>query len=486
MHTNIVKQLHQLYKSYTGNDADRIEMLPQSGSDRIYFRLYDGETSCVATYNTNIPENRTFLYFTQHFREKGIAVPEILIVSEDEKMYLQSDLGNQTLLNVLEAEGPTDRVFNLFKKSVQQLALLQIKGDEGLDYSRCLTAKEFGKQAILSDLLYFKYYFLDALKMAYDKQALMADFEKVASALSTASDCYFMFRDFQSRNIMVKDDEVYFIDYQGGMKGAMQYDLASLLWQAKAQLSAEWKRKLEMEYVAAAEALLMRELDKDAFFRQYHGFVLIRLLQVLGAYGFRGFFQRKAHFLSSIPQALQNLKQFLDSSSAVFDTDVFYRVLQQITSEENMQLFQPIKAGKNSALLIKVGSFSYKKSIPEDASGNGGGFVFDCRGIFNPGRLAEYKYASGKDKSVIDFLEQQTRMNEFLNSAFDVVDITVEEYIKRDFSSLMISFGCTGGQHRSVYAAEQMARHLRNKYNANVEVVHHNQTNWPTPENDAE
>ncbi len=483
MHTNIVQQISELYKQHTGSEAARIEMLPQSGSDRMYFRLYEGENTCIATYNSNVTENRTFLYFTHHFAQKGISVPQILAVSGDEKIYLQTDLGSQTLLHVLEAEGPTDRVFQLFKKSVEQLAELQMKGDEGLDYQRCLTAKEFGKQAIVSDLLYFKYYFLDALKIAYDKQELMTDFEKIASALSTSSYRYFMFRDFQSRNIMVKENEVYFIDYQGGMKGAMQYDLASLLWQAKAQLTADWKQKLTEAYMLAVEKLLSEKIDRTLFLQQYEGFVLIRLLQVLGAYGFRGFFQRKAHFLSSIPQALYNLKNFLESSKPSFETNVFYNVLQQISTNENIASFQPVKAGADSPLLIKVGSFSFKKSIPSDSSDNGGGFVFDCRGIFNPGRLDAYKFLSGKDKSVIDFLEQQTKMNDFLNSVFDVVDITVEDYIKRDFSSLMISFGCTGGQHRSVYAAEQMARHLRNKYNAKVELVHHNQSNWRKPEN---
>ena len=287
-----------------------------------------------------------------------------------------------------------------------------------------------------------------------------------------------MFRDFQSRNIIVNNNEVFFIDYQGGMQGALQYDVASLLWQAKAELSDEWKSSLLEYYMDTIDALLEKPVNRQLFVSQYHGYVLIRLLQVLGAYGFRGLFERKAHFLTSIPLALKNLKDFLYNNRAGLVLPEFERILDLIVTEEITSRFAPVLANENTPLIIKVKSFSYKKAIPQDSSNNGGGFVFDCRGILNPGRFDAYKTISGKDKAVIDFLEQQTKMNAFLNSAFDMVDISVEDYLKRSFENLAINFGCTGGQHRSVYAAEQMARHLKNKYKVKTELEHTNQSNW--------
>jgi hypothetical protein len=349
-----------------------------------------------------------------------------------------------------------------------------------LNYDYCLTAKEFGKQAIMSDLLYFKYYFLDTLQLPYDKQAMMDDFDALSTYLTRTENKYFMFRDFQSRNIIVKDDAVKFIDYQGGMKGALQYDVASLLWQAKAELSETWKDDLLTYYMDCIDQILDKPVDRITFVSQYNGYVLIRLLQVMGAYGFRGLFERKAHFLASIPLALKNLKFFLDHKRVGIVTPEFDRVLRLVVAEEMVKRFEPSQANENTPLVIEVNSFSYKKGIPADPSENGGGFVFDMRGILNPGRFDEYKIQSGKDKPVQDFLEQRTKMNKFLNSVWDLIDITVEDYLQRGFSHLMINFGCTGGQHRSVYAAEQTARHLRNKYKVKVKLEHTNTANWLT------
>jgi hypothetical protein len=330
----------------------------------------------------------------------------------------------------------------------------------------------------MSDLLYCKYYFLDTLKLAYDKQAMLDDFEALSSYLTHTQHKYFMFRDFQSRNIIVNNDEVYFIDYQGGMQGALQYDVASLLWQAKAELSDEWKSSLLSYYIDQVDNLLEKKIDRNIFINQYNGYVLIRLLQVLGAYGFRGFFQRKAHFLNSIPLALRNLKWFVENKSLGIELPEFYKVLHTIVEDEMIESFENVKATENTQLVVTINSFSYKKGIPIDISENGGGFVFDCRGILNPGRFDEYKTSCGMDKTVMDFLEQRTKMNDFLNSVYDMVDIVTEDYIRRDFKSLMINFGCTGGQHRSVYAAEQTARHLRNKFDVKTVLTHTNEANW--------
>ena len=474
----VITAIGELFEIVQRRKADRIEKLPQSGSDRIYFRIYAGMDSFIATYNLNKKETQTFIYFSKHFKNAGLPVPRILGVNEDDTLYIQEDLGRDSLLNKLEQNGHGDYAYGLFQKSLSALAKMQILGDKGLDYDWSLTAKEFGKQAILSDLLYFKYYFLDTLQLPYDKQAMLDDFEALSTYLTHTEYKYFMFRDFQSRNIIVKNDEVNFIDYQGGMKGALQYDVASLLWQAKAELSEKWKDDLLDYYMDQIDQLLEQPVDRVTFVSQYNGYVLIRLLQVMGAYGFRGLFERKAHFLASIPLALRNLKFFIENKRIGIVMPEFTRVLKLVVTDEMIERFEPPQANEQTPLLIHINSFSYRTGIPNDESENGGGFVFDMRGILNPGRFDEYKKLSGKDKPVQDFLEQRTKMNEFLNSVWDLVDITVETYLKRDFSSLMINFGCTGGQHRSVYAAEQTARHLKNKYKVKVVLSHTNQFNW--------
>ncbi len=475
---SIIQGIQTLCINLKSEVPTRIEKLPQSGSDRIYFRVYYHTETFIATYNLNVKENNTFINFSNHFYSKGLPVPQVFCVNEEQTIYLQQDLGTDSLLDKLEQYGHNDYVFGLFQKSLSALAKIQIIGNEGLNYDVCLTAKEFGKQAILSDLLYFKYYFLDTLRLPYDKQAMMDDFEALSSYLTFTEHKYFMFRDFQSRNIVVSNDEVFFIDYQGGMKGALQYDVASLLWQAKAELSEEWKDNLLNYYIAETEKQLNKTIDTNTFISQYNGYVLIRLLQVLGAYGFRGLFERKAHFLASIPLALNNLKFFTEHKKIGIVTPEFDRMLRLMVSDDIAQRFTPMQANDATPLTIHINSFSYKKGIPKDESENGGGFVFDMRGILNPGRFDDYKILSGKDKSVQDFLEQRTKMNEYLNSVWDLVDISVEDYLQRGFASLQINFGCTGGQHRSVFAAEQTARHLRNKYKVKVELHHTNETNW--------
>ena len=374
--------------------------------------------------------------------------------------------------------------YQLFRESLHQLARMQILGDEELDYDQTLTSREFGQKAIMADLLYFKYYFLDALQKPYDKQKLIDDFEALSSYLTFTEFKFFMFRDFQSRNIMVRENgQVYFIDYQGGMKGAPQYDVASIIWQARANLPDDWKDRLLHDYMNSFESVIGKPLDRAIFESQYNGYVLIRLLQVLGAYGFRGLFERKAQFLTSIPLALRNLKWFIEHNSIGISVPEFRRVIELCVEDEVIQKFSPIQADDYTPLVVKICSFSYRKGMPVDESGNGGGFVFDCRGIDNPGRHDQYKTIHGRDRAVMDYLERQTRMEDFLNSVFDIVDISVEEYIKRGFDSLSVNFGCTGGQHRSVYAADALARHLKNKYRVKINLCHvvQEEKNWTNP-----
>lgn len=469
----IVEVVQEFFESIISEKLVSTEIIPLSGGDRRYFRFYTENKSYIGCYNENIKENEVFFYFTEHFKAIEVPLPTIIAIHQDKKIYILEDLGKESLLNNLEAKGFSEEVFDLYKKSLEALAKMQIKGAENLDFEKALTAKEFGKQAIMSDLLYFKYYFVDTLKIAYDKQQLLEDFDALATYLTKTEYKMFMFRDFQSRNIIVNKGEVSFIDYQGGMRGALQYDVASLLWQAKADLNEAWKYELLEYYIGVINELLPSPVQKDVFISQYNGYVVIRMLQVLGAYGFRGLFERKAHFLSSIPLALKNLKWFLANRKVGLIVPTLDDILSQITSEEIIKRFEPQQANENTPLVVKVKSFSYKKSgIPKDETGNGGGFAFDCRGILNPGRFEPYKKITGREKEVIDFLEQQTKMPDFMNNVYNIVDISVEDYLARGFDSLAINFGCTGGQHRSVYAAEQTARHLRNKYKVKVELEH--------------
>ena len=465
--------IENLFATFNSDKIISIEKLPKSGGDRVYFRIETEQNRYIATYNLNIKENDTFFYFSNHFKSIGAPVPHILAINTEKTIYIQEDLGTECLLDILEAKGHTDNPKGLYKKSLKALAHLQIQGHKNLNYDECITSKEFGKQAILSDLLYFKYYFLDTLKTPYDKEKLGDDFEALSSYLNHADYKYFMFRDFQSRNVMIKNEQPFFIDYQGGMKGALQYDVASLLWQAKADLSDEWKDELLQYYIDCIEIEMDTEVDKTRFVSQYNGYVLIRLLQVLGAYGFRGLFERKAHFLTSIPLALKNLRAFLMNHKMGISVPEFDRILSIIVADEIIERFEPIKATEETPLIVNIKSFSFLKSgYPKNVSDNGGGFVFDCRGILNPGRVEAHKKETGRDKPVQDYLTDITRMEEFLSGVFSTVDISVEDYIKRNFEVLEVNFGCTGGQHRSVYAADALARHLKNKYGVKTVVQH--------------
>ncbi len=476
-----MQQVEHLFKQFSNSKILGIEQLPQAGSDRQYYRIKTAQDNYIATVGKNIRENETFIYFSQVFKQLKLSTPEVFIFNEDRSVYIQQDVGAQSLLDVIEAKGFNDAAYTLYQKSLKQLAHLQVKAHQAIDYSRCLTNSEFGKEAILADLLYFKYYFLDTLGKPYDKQKLINDFNQLSDFLAGISYKKFMFRDFQGRNIMVDaGGKIFFIDFQGGMMGAPQYDVASLLWQAKANLPEDWKEKLLDDFIVYFEEASGEKITIELFKQQFYGFVLIRLLQVLGAYGFRGLFERKAHFLTSIPLALDNLKKWAGNHSTGIILPELNKVLGLCTSPEIFDQFTPLQATADTALLVTINSFSYKKGIPSDTSDNGGGFVFDMRGILNPGRFDAYKTLTGLDKPVKDFLEQQTQMPVFLNSVFTILDISVTDYIKRGFASLMINFGCTGGQHRSVYAAEALARHLKNKFKVKIVLSHTNKENWIT------
>jgi aminoglycoside/choline kinase family phosphotransferase len=448
-------------------------MLPPSGSYREYCRLKNSNRSVIGALNSDVKENTAFLSFTNHFQKIGLPVPEVYAVSSDLKKYLQEDLGDTTLFDFLsttrEDEGFSENIVAEYKKVLKELPRIQIRGGKELDYSVCYPRAAFDKQSMMWDLNYFKYYFLKLAKIHFDEQALEDDFQVFTDYLLSADSGFFLYRDFQSRNVMLKDDEVFFIDYQGGRQGALQYDLASLLYDGKADIPQSVRKQLFDFYLnELRKYFTVNEAEFTAYFK---GFVLIRIMQAMGAYGFRGFYEKKEHFLKSIPYALKNLEFLLKDVNLPVEIPELLNVLEQLIHSEFLKEIGQEK----SNLTVTVTSFSYKKGLPVDPSGNGGGHVFDCRAINNPGRYPEYKELTGRDLPVQEFLEQKSEIGLFLNAVKILVDQSVKVYLERDFTNLSVSFGCTGGQHRSVYSAEKIATYLQNNYPVNVVLVHREQ-----------
>jgi len=462
--------LAQLFEQWCGQAPQEILMLPPSGSNRQYFRLQAVGHTAIGTYGAEPRENEAFLGFSRHFHAAGIAVPLIYAVDKSHQVYLQEDIGDVALFSLLPKGGEkfSEELIALYQKSVAQLARMQIKGGADLDYSQCYPVAQFDEQSIRWDLNYFKYYFLKLLDISFDEQALEKDFLTLAEYLLQADTHYFMFRDFQSRNIMIREGAPLFIDYQGGRKGALQYDLASLLFQAKANLPHDLRASLLEDYLDEVEKMIA--IDRIEFSQYYYAFALIRTLQVLGAYGYRGLYERKSHFLSSIPFALKNLRWLLDNIELPIALPSLLPALKNVAATDRFDI--DLQLGKESPLTIYVSSFSYKFGMPEDKSGNGGGFVFDCRCLHNPGRYEPYKTLTGLEQPVINFLESESNIQDFFNNTCRVVDEAVQNYLERGFASLMISFGCTGGQHRSVYSAVRMKKYLEEKYGVKVVLRH--------------
>lgn len=435
--------------------------LPQSGGERRYFRLSTEDKSLIGTYSPDASESNCFVGLARMFKEEGCKVPQILAVSEDSHFYLQEDLGNASLFSLLSDPDAA----SLVKKTLRELVKMQ-KTPEKLWVDACMSDR-FCRRQVMWDLNYFKYDFLKPSGIEFDENLLEDDFERLSKKLLDIEEkfCGFMMRDCQSRNVMIKDGEPYFIDFQGGRYGPCLYDAVSFLWQARANFSDEFRKEM-MDYYVSAFNADNPELRAEML-RSLDDIVLFRVLQVLGAYGFRGLMQHKAHFILSIPGAIENLNSLM--KKGILDQ---YPELKKIC--RRLKESEKFKNNRvTEALTIEVFSFSYKKGYPEDMSGNGGGFMFDCRAMHNPGRYKEYKKLTGKDPEVIKFLEDRGEIQSFLRSAWSMTDPAVERYLSRGFTNLQIGFGCTGGQHRSVYCAEATARHLRTLFpEATVMLVH--------------
>lgn len=465
--------LKQLFEKWAIEDVNSIKPLPISGSARKYYRISGKTKTVIGAYNPEERENVAFISFSRYFKRYGLNVPEIYTYDVSKHIYLLEDLGDLNLYNFLrtiriDTEFPDEGIL-IYKKVIDQLPKFQITAGNYFDYSACYPRSNFDKLSMMWDLNYFKYYFLKLAKVQFDEQKLEDDFNRLTDFLLQTDSNFFMYRDFQSRNIMIHNSDVYFIDYQGGRKGALQYDLASLLYDAKADLPEKLRDELIDYYLHTIQQ--HTKINKTQFIKYFYGFVLLRIFQAMGAYGYRGYYERKEHFLTSIPYAVKNLQSIIENKSLNVDLLELRKVITQIIYTPELKKYD-VEPNEEGILNVKIFSFSYFDKQPEDLWGNGGGFVFDCRALHNPGRYDKYKDLNGTDYEVKEFLNNEPLVQDFLNHIYAVIDEVVLNYIARGFSNLMISFGCTGGQHRSVYAAENLANHLLKKYKIKIDLNH--------------
>ena len=453
--------LERLYKQHFRVQAEDVRPLQGQlgGSGRAIVRLSGGGFTAIGVQYSVREENLAFLEFSRHFRGHGLPVPEIYAEDLSRGAYLEEDLGDTTLFEFLGANRTGDNIsqdaIEAYRNVVAVLPRFQVEAGRDLNYKVCYPRASFDRQSIAWDLNYFKYYFLRLAGIPFNEQALENDFARLTKFLLGANHDYFLYRDFQSRNVMLRDGRPFFLDYQGGRRGALQYDIASLLYDGKADLPPELRQQLLDHYIECLGGFI--EVNRDAFMEHYYAFVYVRILQALGAYGFRGFYERKAHFLQSVPFALKNLRWLAANVKLPVALPALMDALDGISASEKLQNL----ASSSEGLKVRIFSFSFHREMPVDESGNGGGFVFDARSLPNPGREEQFRQLNGKDAAVIEYLDHQASVHQYFAGVVSLVDASVNAYQRRGFKNLMVSFGCTGGQHRSVYLAEQLAGHLR-------------------------
>ena len=464
--------LKRLFEQHFRVPADSVRSLQGQlgGSGRAIVRMAGSGSSAIGIVYPGREENVAFIEFSRHFRRHGLSVPEIYAEDLSQGAYLEEDLGDTTLFEFLgenrARESIAPQAVEAYRKAVAELPRFQVEAGRDLNYKVCYPRSSFDRQSIAWDLNYFKYYFLRLAGISFNEQALEDDFGRLTKFLLSAQHDYFLYRDFQSRNVMLRDGQPFFLDYQGGRKGALQYDIASMLYDGKADLPPQLRLELLEHYLSCLAAFV--KVDREAFMEHYYAYVYVRILQALGAYGFRGFYERKAHFLQSVPYALKNLRWLAENVKLPIALPTLMQALEGMSASEKLQgLAAPVEV-----LTVRIFSFSFHREMPTDPSGHGGGFVFDARALPNPGREERFRSLTGKDAPVIDYLKQQESVRQFLENAESLVDTSVSTYQRRGFKNLMVSFGCTGGQHRSVYLAEQLAKHLRGGAGVEVAVRH--------------
>jgi aminoglycoside/choline kinase family phosphotransferase len=464
--------LKNLFEQHFRSPVERVQPLQGDlgGSGRKIIRLAGGRVSAIGILYDVREENAAFLEFSRHFRKHGLPVPEIYGEDLDHGAYLEEDLGDTSLYESLTRNRTGEKiapsVIEAYRLVIATLPRFQVKAGRDLNYKVCYPRGSFDRQSIAWDLNYFKYYFLRLAGIPFSEQALEDDFSRLTKFLLSAERDYFLYRDFQSRNIMLRDGQPFFLDYQGGRKGALQYDVASLLYDAKADLPPELRQQLLDHYLDTLGGFA--DVKRETFLQHYYAYVYIRIMQALGAYGFRGFYERKVHFLQSVPYALKNLRWLLHNVTLPIALPTLMDAFHSMLASEKLQSL----ASDADSLVVRIVSFSFHRGLPKDESGNGGGFVFDGRSLPNPGREERFKMLTGRDAPVIDYLTQQESVHQFLASVMSLVDASANNYQRRGFKSLMISFGCTGGQHRSVYLAEQVAKRLRGRNGVEVVLQH--------------
>lgn len=468
--------LKKLFKETFNEEATGVLPLRAHASQREIYRLLSNERSVVGVFNPILQENKAFIEFSKHFLRHGLPVPEIYAADPAGEFYLEQDLGDHTLMDILTRERAGSEQFPiqcipLLKKIVEILPIFQIKAGKDLDYSLCYPEYAYGREAMIRDMAAFRDDFLSHTSISFSANKLEKDFQMFSDFLLEADASHFMYRDFQSRNIMIREDSVFFIDYQSGRKGALQYDIASFLYQSKADIPEEIRKGLLDIYLRSVESLVT--LDRHRFIKYFDGFVLIRLMQVLATYGKQGLSLGKQYFRESIPYAIRNLKGKLGGNSfpAGFKIPELTNVLGEIVSKyEDGCLFA---SNTNNPLSVRIASFSYRDGkVPEDAAGNGGGFVFDCRCVQNPGREERFKKRTGLDSDVQKHLDTIPEAKKFLEEVAGLIRLAIESYKAKGYRDLMISFGCTGGQHRSVFFAERLGEVLRKDPSLVVSVSH--------------
>ena len=474
----MIDALKQLFQDHFRAPAATVQPLQGQlgGSGRRIVRFAGGGHTAIGVMYDGREENTAFIEFSRHFRKHGLPVPEIYAEDLSRGIYLEEDLGDTTLFEFLSAnrtgENLDPRVVAAYREVVTILPSFQIEAGRDLNYEVCYPRAIFDGQSIAWDLNYFKYYFLRLAGISFNEQSLEDDFGRLTKFLLTADLDYFLYRDFQSRNIMLRDGRPFFVDYQGGRKGALQYDIASLLYDAKADLSPALRQELLDLYIDRLGDFI--PLRRDAFMHHYYAYVYVRIMQALGAYGFRGFYERKTHFLQSVPYALKNLRWLLQHAELPVALPALMNAFTRMAGSEKLES----APSKQEKLIVQISSFSYRRGLPKDGTGHGGGFVFDARCVPNPGREERFKTLTGKDAPVIEYLNQQESAHQFLAGAAALVEASIEAYQARGFTSLSVAFGCTGGQHRSVYFAEQLAKLLNSRNGVQLLVSHRELESW--------